>query len=105
MLVGKLEMFLFFSGIEFAVLGPGVVSGFNMCTAVNFHLRGNAVQAGSTGAASPFVVGPGAMPPASATTTDRRHAAPVPGSGGIICHSDSAGMGQVYVLDLVELRK
>ncbi len=77
-LVGKLEVFSFFSGSEFVVLFGGVVSAFNVSTAVNFDLRGKAVKAGSTSAASPCVVSPGATSPAATTTTDRRHAAPVP---------------------------
>ncbi len=108
-LVRELEKPLLFSSTEVLVLGPGVMLGFNVSTAVNFHLRGNAVLAGFAAAASPLVVGPGTTPlvlvTASAATIDRRHASPVPGNGSIIRRSYGTGVGQVYVLDFVERKE
>ena len=81
--MGKLEMPCFLGSGEFVVLAFGVVSAFNMGTAVNVDLRGNTVKAGSAGATSICADVVGATPTAASMTADRRYTAPVPGSGGI----------------------
>ena len=84
-LVHKLEVFLLLSCSELAVLGLGVVFGLNVSTAVDFHLQRDAVQAGSSDAASGLIVRPGALSTAMVTTTgsNQGHAAPILGDSSI----------------------
>lgn len=102
-LVGQLEVFLFFGRGEFAVLRPGVMLGLDVSAAVNLDLRGNPIHAGFATTASPrgAVSGSrsGSVVGSLATSAvDRRHATPVPGSGSVSGLGYSPGVGEEDLL-------
>jgi len=105
--VGELEVLLSFGGSEFTVLRPGVMFGLDVSAAVNFNLRGNAIHAGFATTASPrgIITGSGSGPVMGSLATvamDRRHATPVPGSGGVSGLGYCPGVGEEDLLHRVK---